>query len=315
MNKYLTLMIAIFLNIGSFWYQVYADCTMPNNNCFHPNDLAPWRYRVLVPVFESFAPFGSHGAVFFLDFALQIALTILITIGLYRWLKRWTSDDRALIGCLLFSMVAMVSYQFYMLSLASTIEMACVVWALVWIEGSMLRYAALVAIAALNRETGLLLPVIYLFYHWKVLKSPSRVGLALIAEWFVITAFIHALRGYAPHILGNVFTGTLEYNLKWLQDGIIAVIPLMPLFIALIVTYKPSPTTLKRLVWVAMFYCSAMLAGAAWSEIQRLILPALVLTLPVMLYQPVNESKWAKEIQWVQVPKEFRTIEGETVVK
>lgn len=138
-------------------------------------------------------------------------------------------------------------------------------------------YAALIVLASLNRETGLLLVFCYAAFF------PRRYGqIALLAlVWAAVTGALHLVLGDAPHVLG--VAGTLDYNLLNLPDGSFTNALLIPLVIILGLAYRAAPPLLRRLVWVAGLYLVAIAVGAAWNEMFRLVLPIVPLLLPVIV--------------------------------
>ena len=137
-------------------------------------------------------------------------------------------------------------------------------------------YALLVAIAALNRETAIVLVLAYVAFspgRWK------RWGiLALI--YAGITAGLHIGLGAAPHVLG--FAGTLEYNLSTFSNALFVNLMILPLWILAALGYRRAPTLLKRLCWIALLYGGSVIVAAAWEE-SRLMMIMFPLVLPVVI--------------------------------
>jgi hypothetical protein len=140
-------------------------------------------------------------------------------------------------------------------------------------------YAALVIIASLNRETGLLL----VFLHAAYFPARWLQTALLAAVWGMVTLAIHLALGNADHVLGLV--GTLQYNLDTLPDVIFANAPLIPLLLLVLMSYRHASNRAKRLLWITLGYVAAILVGGAWSETQRLILPVIPLIIPLIVYQ------------------------------
>lgn len=250
-----------------------------------------YRFRVLQPVIIAiFAPDSTDKSVLAVNLIAEILLAPLIIVGLYKWLRRWTSEDRAFIGVLVFTGVYLLAYPLYMMSLNTTIEVTCAIWALVFIDRFWV-VGLLTIIASLNRETGLVIPALYLLYNWKGLDDYLNwlSGLTLLAYSGLITAAIHIALGGGDSTLG--FGGTLAYNVSNLSDAIGIAMLLCPLVIVLALSFKGAPSVLKRLAIVALIYCGAVIGGAAWNETLRLCLPVLAIVLPMMVYQPVEVVK------------------------
>lgn len=282
-TTYSLIAFTILLTVGSYFYIAIPDCLHNRAVCFQSQSPAPYRYRILQPALEHLiAPSGEQDATLFADFILQALLTPVIIIGLWQWLKRWTDDTRALIGVLLFTIVNIASYHFYMRAISTTIEIACIVWALVYIDQFWI-VALLTLIASMNRETGVIFIALYAFYYGK----PSWNVAILGAIFNVVFIIIHLVFGTSDHILG--LAGTFQYNLQNLPDAILTNILLLPLVVAVAVAYKSSLPTLKRLLWVAALYCGAIAVAGAWNESLRLILPVLPIALAAVMVKPVEK--------------------------
>jgi hypothetical protein len=305
MNKYTTYCLLAFASIAlilGYYYLAIPNCLDYAKTCFPiPGApvLAPFRYRLLQPALEALlAPNAGNAQLLFTDFMLQSVLSPVIIVGLWLWLKRWADDARALIGVLVFTAVMVVSFHFYMRGIATTIEIACVLWTLVYIDRFWI-VGLLTIIASLNRETGLIIPALYCFYHFESFSKPEKsiTGWPLIAYSVLITDAIHIALGSSDHVLGLV--GTLQYNLQNAGDAIFSNLLLIPLIIAATVGYKTLPTALKRLLWVALLYCGAIAVGGAWNEAMRLILPVLPIALAAaMVKVPVKASIGAVPISY-----------------
>lgn len=141
----------------------------------------------------------------------------------------------------------------------------------------LLLYATLVALAATNRETSLVLVFCYLAYY----PTRWRQAAFLALVWGTVTLAIHVGQGSAEHMLGLM--GTFQYNLNTLPDALFTNVLLIPLWIAAGIGYRRATGVLKRLAWVALLYMAAIVIGGAWSEMQRLALPVVILIIPLIV--------------------------------
>ncbi len=289
MNKtttYCLLAFASLIIIGSYFYLAIPDCIRNYAICFQSQAPAPYRYRILQPTLESIlASDGSQGNTLLADFMLQALLSPVIIVGLWKWLKRWSDDTRALVGVLLFAILSIASYHFYMRGISTTIEIACVVWMLVYIDRFWV-VGLLTIVASINKETAVVLVFLFIAYHGYKPGYTIPRYVALMLSFTAIQVAIHIALGASDHVLGLV--GTFGYNWQNIGDAIFTNILLLPLVIAVIVAYKSSPSALKRLLWVAVLYVLAIVIGAAWNETMRLLLPVLPIALAAVMYKPVE---------------------------
>lgn len=274
------LMLWFLIALVSYAYLAIAipSCVQYVDACLGGSEaalLAPFRYRVLQPLIEGM----FSGNVLLTDVFLQAGLTAGTLTGLYIWLKRIANPARAMGGVLLFALVWIVSFSYYFRSLGTSIELCLLVWFLVLIEKRLIWLVCMVILASLNRETALILPVSLMAWNWTEHGS-KRYG-ALTLVFVAITAALHIALGSADHMLG--LQGTFEYNLQYLDSGLLALFLLFPLVSIVILQYRASRPIYRRLAWVAGGYLIAALVGGAWSEALRLCLPALVMVMPIMI--------------------------------
>lgn len=131
MKHSLTLLFIVIAVCLSYFYQAVPDCLHNRPVCFGRADLAPFRYRILQTSIDLiFVPSGNQEALITLTFIEQSALTALAFIGLWRWLRRRFSPDRALVGCALLAVLMSLAFHYYFRSLATTFELTGVIWAL-----------------------------------------------------------------------------------------------------------------------------------------------------------------------------------------
>lgn len=279
--KYRLLLVYLILMVSAaYLYIAIPSCLQ--YDCFgdvNAASLAPFKYRVLQPLLEGMFSDGSQARLLFVDTVLQAILTAFTLTGLYVWLKRITTPARATGGVLIFAFAWVCSFAYYFRSLGTSIELGLLVWFLVLIEKRLIGLVALVILASLNRETALLLPFIYFALRW---REGGIVRYSLLIIVYVLTTFaLHIALGSADHMLG--LQGTFEYNLQYLDSGLFAAFLVLPLLAIVVLQYRASSPAYRRLAWVAGGYLAAVLIGGAWNEMLRLSLPALVLTLPIVI--------------------------------
>lgn len=258
-----------------FIYFVVPDCLAHRAVCLGltgEQSTAPFVYRILpTAVIGAFAPATPLDTLWTATL-VQMACVGVIMPLLYRWF------NQSIEGVYIFGMVWIMAQHYWFVSVGTTLEILFVVLALTLINRTWLWFIPLVALAALNRETGVLVVGIYAAYHG---RKQWRETVVLLAIWAGITSLLHVAIGSYPHQLGLL--GTLEYNLSTLPDALLANLLLLPLAIAAYMGYKRTTTRLQRFCWVAGVYIAAVVVGGAWNESLRLLLPILPLVLPLMI--------------------------------
>jgi hypothetical protein len=255
----------------------------------HIND-SPYRYRVLSPYLTQMVVFGdsdlaivrAHGIAHLLGFPIMFLL-------LYRWLRVWLDIPAAMIGILTVGGLLTLMVRIWGTALYSVLEIVFLCIGLLLLHsrgrGWQAAFALLVAFAALNRETAILLPVAYFALDFPRLRERSYwlYGLLLVAIWAVIFGGLRLTLGTAPDALTIAETWAFNAGRGW--AGLVALFPhvfFLPIWVLYLVNFRRAPVFLRRLSPVIPFYVALVLVFASWREV-RLLLPLLVLTLPIAL--------------------------------
>ena len=271
----------IAVTSASFTYYAASDCLRNLATCFDSSgsQLAPFRYRLFEPFLTDLLnPSGTQFGAITAACILFTLLTMLTLPLLDAWLRRWTNEDRAILGACLYSLIQIAAMHAYFISLSINIEAVCVVIALSLVDKSRWPFIPLVIIASLNRESGIVVAAIYAAW-WG--RAGLKQAAALLAIYLGITATLHIVLGGAEHTMGII--GTLQYNLTNALDGILANLILLPLYWLTASSFRRSDARLQRLAVVAGGYLLAVVVAGSWGESMRLLLPTLILCLPLII--------------------------------
>lgn len=275
MTQYLKLAFITLAVALGFVYFVAPDCLAHRAMCLGltgEQPTAPFVYRILpTAVIGAFTPVTPVDTLWIATL-MQMTCVVVIMPLLHRWL------NGSIEGVLIFGVVWLMAQHFWWVSVGTTLEILFVVLALTLINRTWWWLIPIIALAALNRETALLIPGIYFAYHG---RREWKRALVLFAVWAGITSLLHLVIGSYPHVLG--LRGTLEFNLSTLPDALIANLLLAPLAIAAIYGYKRATRRFKQFAVVSLVYIGAIVIGGALMESQRLILPVLPLLIPLWI--------------------------------
>jgi hypothetical protein len=281
---YLLIAVASLALCVVYFYMLTQPCIRAEMVCVGSFDVAqldaPYRYRVLPMLLQTvIAPNATPLVNVLVDTGVHGVGVALLLPALYAWFKRWLPRAQAVNGVLLFAVLMLVMFNNYVQFGSSIIEIVLITYALLVVDRSLVAYAVLLVLAALTRETSVVLVAVYAAWHgrdgWK-----ATGGLFLL--WAAITAGVHVHMGAAPHVLG--WRGTWEYNVKTLFDAILLNLPLLPLAVLAFQRYKSSRVLFKRFTWLSLLYIGAAVVGAAWSE-TRVLLPIFPLLIPMILQE------------------------------
>jgi hypothetical protein len=258
---------------------------------------APTQYRILIPALA--AGLQELGLPFRLaTVLLRFAFTALAAILLHCFLRRWFADEVCLVGTLLFFAYLPLTHIIYQMAWTDPANLCFSLLAFLAIaarrDGSL---AVVLAVSMFNRETMLLIPLVWLLLRWDELP-PLRCG-ALFAGYCAISFAIYfGLRdfyGAIPHAGAEFFAALgktpLEHNLSLFRGYAYAAVWLaIPLWCACS-GWSEKPKLMRRgLLFVPLFVVFHLFVAVFLEP--RLLLPVFPLVLaPALAYfAPAREE-------------------------
>lgn len=246
---------------------------------------SPHRYRVLAPnvVQALFRPAPS--AVLAAYVSAHLLVLPLMLAALYLYWRKWMSGIAALFGVAFVVAYSPVIFTVYGISLYTALEIVWLCVGLLWLmsDRAGVGFAALVAVATLNRETAVLLPLAYAALHIDEWRKPRVVGQAALyfALWAAVFVSLRLALGPAPDqiTVAQVFTANTTSPWHMSQAALNNAL-LLPLWLAAVLGWKSAPPRLKRLALVGVPYVGLLAVFALWNE-TRLLLPLFVLWMPL----------------------------------
>lgn len=261
---------------------------------------SPYRYRVLVP-FIGEALARSLSAVlpgdraFLLAYALYDFAAIFLLLGvLHRYLRAWFSNEQALVGVLFAAATMPVALRDHYFQPWSILEAGLFAAGLLCIRDRRYRLLALVvALASLNRETAIFVPLAFLFTAVGArgedkTSHPSSGKAALlfggyVAIWAAAFFGLRAILGDAPRVV------TVEEILSrnTIPPAIFrSVVHLVLVFgafwIFAVAGFRRAPEFVKRTALVAPPYLAAAAVWGIWYEV-RVLMPLYAIVIPLGL--------------------------------
>jgi len=250
---------------------------------------APYRYRVLVPksvelLRMEFAKQLGEDRAFQAAFALFDFLALLLLLAsLFAYLRIWFDPGMSLLGVFAVSLTMLVAmadhfYQPWSLLEASLFPLALILIRRDWT----IAFLSLVVIGALNRETSVFLPLLYLLGHWTLYEEkgsghlPRRalaVALLAFALWAAIQLSLRTMLGAAepvhslPQLLAkNLDTHSLARTARNLGQF------MLPFVFFIVPGFRRAPAFVKRTTLLLPPYLAAYLIWGIWYEM-RLLMP------------------------------------------
>jgi hypothetical protein len=236
---------------------------------------SPYLYRVLVPfAVEPVHRLLSHAMpqeIAFLSayWLYNFFALALLLFALLHYVRLWYSERAALIAVALVGCSIPVTFStFGYFQPWSLLEVGLFTLVLLLIYRQ--QYAplvALVAIATLNRETAVFIPVAYFLAN----RSVRRTA-ALFAVWLAVYGGLRLALGDTPHVIGTV--DLIIRNTR--PDAIIkalmlAVSMLGPLAILAAVGYRNAPAFTRSVLPVALPYLASIVVFGVWWEVRLLM--------------------------------------------
>ena len=254
---------------------------------------APFTYRVLIPYLASVilailskvipyqhAFIGLYGII---DFAG----IYLILWTLYRYLRGWFDESVSLVGSLFCAATMVIALRDHAFSPWSFYETGFIGLALIWIrEKKFAHLYWLIPVAALNRETAVLIPLLYLATQWDT-ESQKQVltkGMIFLGLWCIIFVGLRVFLGNHANIIEASELMRLNFSPGNIIRTIVKVTVFFGIFIyAGIAGLRYSPQFLKRTWRVLPLYLSLYLVFGAWKEM-RLLMPLYYFLIPAGLF-------------------------------
>jgi hypothetical protein len=260
---------------------------------------SPYRYRILVPfVGELFTTASAVVLPVRTSFLLVYGVYDLVAVffllaSLFAWLRTWFTADQALIGVLFVAGTMPIALQNHYFQPWSLLEVGLLSTALIAIHRQ--RYwllACLVALASLNKETAIFIPIAFLLTidakqlmnarsteEWR----PVVVFGALFLIWAIVFWGLRYVLGVAPHI--QTIESVLAHNTT--KDSLLRTLLNGSLFLGAwwifaLLGFRHAPQFIKRMIFIIPLYLITVLVWGVWYEV-RLLMPLYPIIVPLGL--------------------------------
>ena len=250
---------------------------------------SPYAYRLLAPTTIRVAtvllqPLCGEGVAFVLAEAAYCSASILFSVYLlYILFRRWFSEVMALLGVALAALSMTAAARDHGFQPWSWAEPGLYALAILFgMDRKPKAGAILTAVATLNRETGLFVPILYILAEPGVLRS-LRKALTLAVQLGVWGVFFGGLRivvGWRPHPTDIRFHLSYNITLHGIAHAAAAVLGFLGLaWLVGLLNTQNTPVVLKRLRWALLLYFPTIALFSLWFEV-RLWMPMLPILVP-----------------------------------
>lgn len=267
---YVTLVMQPHWDAGALLHASMSNGTAPS----------PYRYRILVPWLAE-----ALSRVIGLERAYVVFYFVVFPVALcslLRLLRTWYSTSVALIGTLITASVLPLSFRDHFFQPATWLELVLMIWALQLLARPTVNlrwYAGVSIVAALNRETGVLLGLLLVAVTWPVAPSRRRVTAIAALAPFATYALIRINRGIAPPAEHDLLARNLhDVPTAALQVGLFGAVLV---FVALS-AWRVAPRVCRRAAWIVPPYLALIGAFGVWRQV-RLLVPLLPIVLGIAL--------------------------------
>lgn len=261
--------------------------------------LSPYRYRILVPFAAEFfikalSTVVSVKAAFFLSYAAYdlVAIFFLLTI-LFFWLRTWFNREQSLIGVLFVAGTMPIALQDHYFHPWSLLETGLFVAALLAIHRK--RYwllSFLVALASLNRETAVFIPLAFFltidkksFFNTRSKNDWKLVLLfgQLLLIWAIVFWGLRYSLGSAPHVetIAGLLAGNIP-KIRLFHAFVKGSLFLGGLWVFALLGFRYAPRFIKRVALIVPFYLITVIIWGRWTEV-RLLMPLYPVLVPLGL--------------------------------
>ena len=254
---------------------------------------APFRYRVLVPfameaAIRPVAVAAGYDAAFRAGFALFYAAVLLgLASALQSYLQLWCPWERSLVGVLIVCCCLPIALRYHAYAPWSILEPLLLTWGLHLIATDRATLVVpLTFVAALNRETAVLLPAAALLDAVTRRTSGRRFLPAILAT--IVCAItliaIRLIRGAGPELLSvsDVWTmNTSEQGLKTAASAVPLLLGISGWFLAAY-GFPSAPPFVRRMLLIAVLYLPLYVIFGYWYEV-RLLMPLYPILVPAVV--------------------------------
>ena len=258
----------------------------------------PDRYRLFVPAITE-APIAmlsrrmpreqAFDATFAVFYVLAMA-TLLWSLFIY--LRHWFSDEQALVGVLFVSCTLALTTRQHEYAPYSFLEPTFLTLALLcMLREKRVLLGAVVAVATLNRETGVFIVLLYVATH-PLTKRHLATAAVYGAIWAVVFLAVRFFAGFAwPHwTLERIFWANLSQPML----SVFNIAALLGVFWWFAVAgFSRAPPFVRRTALVVPPYLAVVAVWGIWWEV-RLLLPMLPILVPMALsalFHPKMDSR------------------------
>ncbi len=258
---------------------------------------SPYRFRILVPfsielLKNALDNYMSIKTSFLLSYAVYDLLSIFFLLAsLFFWLRTWFNSEQGLIGVLFIAGTMPIALQNHYFQPWSYLEVGFLSVALIAIHKN--RYWSLfflVALASLNRETAIFIPLIFLIINinFANLKTTNVYKTilkfcGLLVMWAACFWGVRYYQGSAPHI--ETIEGLLLRNIT--KHSLLLTFVNCGMFLGgwwifAIMGFRNAPRFIKKVSLIAPFYLLIIIVWGVWYEV-RLLMPLYPILVPLGL--------------------------------
>lgn len=262
-----------------------------HNQILEWSAVSPFAYRLLVPftvefIISVFQTGLSEKNSFILAYSLFDFIAISFSlVALFFWTRLWFSKEKALIGILFVSATIAVGLRDHYFQPWSLLEPGFFSLALLFIFYQRhYSLVVLVAVATLNRETGIFIPLMYICYFINInelLKKQKsldfhkvKIFIFLVITWFITYFTIRYFVGERTHVTELLTLFERNIGIKGhpgsnVPKAILNITLFFGVFwIYIVLGFSQAPKIIKNISLVIPFYLLVISIFGLWYEVR-----------------------------------------------
>jgi hypothetical protein len=238
----------------------------------------PYRYRLLVPLaiesLRAVSPSRRPLMAFrFASYAATLAIFVFLFAALYAYFRQWFGKPESLSGVLCAASTMAVAMRDHFYQPWSFLEPGLFAIGLLFVRQRRdAAFVALTAVAALNRETAVFLPMAFAFMRLGPGSSrrDAMVFAASFAAWGAVFFGLVALRGWSGYVLGLDELWAL--NLRFWRVAVRQnALFLGFVWILAAAGWRKAAPDLRRSALIVPFYLVSVAVFGIWYEVRLLM--------------------------------------------
>ena len=250
---------------------------------------APIQYRIFVHHLAQWLINNGFSFVAAYD-TIRFIFTFLSALVFYIFISKWFKPESALLGVMIFFAFLPLTYIRYYFQPMDIPNLFFFIAGLAAVRRKNFPlFLIILAVAMTNRETAILLVLIWLLVHWDKNKNSAVIIQTALAAAMGLGIYFYLRKIYSlKHYYSDLFY--LRFNLTDGRTYLYAAVLIGPLIFYALKNFKSKPEFLRRSVLILPFFLVIHYTMTIMAE-PRLWLPVVAILIPMALWSLTSDEQ------------------------